>query len=143
MRIAELLDHKGRDVFTVRPDATVLETIEEMADRGVGALVVSVDGRRPDGIVSERDVVRRLATRHAALLEDPVEAIMTTVIYTCRPDDEVDGLRSIMTEHRVRHVPVLEGGELVGIVSIGDVVKSSIDELTKDRDVLVDYISAR
>ncbi len=119
------------------------DAVDRLLEHQIGALVVSENGRTVLGIVSERDIVRRLASRREALLGDTVESIMTPVVHTCGVDDDTDQLRSTMTEYRIRHVPVIEAGVLAGIVSIGDVVKNSIDELTKDRDVLVDYISAR
>ena len=106
----------------------------------VGALVVSADGRSVDGIVSERDVVRALHERGAGLLADPVSSVMTAQVHTCVPTAGVEELARTMTEHRVRHVPVVEDGALVGIVSIGDVVKARLDELEEERAQLVDYI---
>ncbi len=111
-----------------------------LADRGIGALVVSSDGRRIDGIVSERDVARGLHDRGAGLLADPVATVMTAEVHTCTPHASVHDLARTMTDHRVRHVPVVEDGALVGIVSIGDVVKERLDELEEERRQLVDYI---
>lgn len=143
MKISSLLKAKGTAVLTVAPTASVAEAVALLCRHRVGALVVSTDGQRIEGIVSERDVVRRLNDLKGALVDEPVTAIMSGNVYTCAPDDEVDSLMSTMTEHRIRHVPVVEGGMLAGIVSIGDVVKSRIDELEKDRNQLVDYIHAR
>ncbi len=140
MRITSLLRDKGTFVATVRPDATVREVVALLAEHGVGALVVSADGVRVEGIVSERDVVRRLHQRGAALLDDPVAAIMTGEVRTCAPGDDVESLMATMTEHRVRHVPVLVDGALAGIVSIGDVVKARLGELERERQALVDYV---
>jgi CBS domain-containing protein len=106
-------------------------------------LVVSRDGRAVEGIVSERDVARALDSLGGALLDEPVLTIMTSEVRAVSPDDEVEALAVIMTEHRMRHVPVLQGGALVGIVSIGDVVKSRIEELEQDREALFRYIEAR
>jgi CBS domain-containing protein len=111
-----------------------------LAERGIGALVVSSDGRTVEGIVSERDVARGLHERGAALLADPVASVMTAQVHTCPPDASVHSLAQTMTDHRVRHVPVVEDGVLVGIVSIGDVVKARLDELEEERRQLVDYI---
>lgn len=141
MRIREILRHKGSMVATVRPDATVRELLGALAEHNIGAIVVSPDGRTIVGIASERDVVRRMHERGADLLGAPVSEIMTAEVRSCGPDDDVDGLRRTMTEHRIRHVPVLEDGALAGIVSIGDVVKSSIGELEAEREHLVGYIS--
>ena len=142
-RVAALLAAKGSDVGTIGPTATVADMVGELARRGIGALVVSADGARIDGIVSERDVVRRMATYRGDLGTEPVSDIMSTTVYTCAPDDTVDGLMATMTEHRVRHVPVVSDGVLHGIVSIGDVVKSRIDDLERDRRELEEYITAR
>ncbi len=143
MKISSLLKAKGTTVATVAQTASVAEAVALLCRHRIGALVVSTDGRRIEGIVSERDVVRRLNDLKGPLVDEPVTAIMSSNVYTCAPDDEVESLMSTMTEHRIRHVPVVAGGTLAGIVSIGDVVKSRIDELEKDRNQLVDYIHAR
>lgn len=140
MRIRDILRRKGDTVATVRPEATVRELLAVLAEQNIGAAVVSPDGASIAGIVSERDVVRRLHEHGAALLDRPVSEIMTAEVRTCGPGDQVDDLRRAMTEHRFRHVPVVEDGGLTGIVSIGDVVKSAIDELESEREHLVDYI---
>jgi CBS domain-containing protein len=143
VHIATLLSAKGAAVATIAPDATVGSAVAELRSHGIGALVVSRDGEHIDGIVSERDVVRALFDRHGSLLEEPVRSIMTTAVFTCSPDDEIESLMTAMTERRIRHVPVTSDGVLVGIVSIGDVVKHRIGELEKDRKELVEYITAR
>jgi CBS domain-containing protein len=140
MHIRQLLRRKGGDVATIEASASVRTALALLAEHGVGALVVSADGRSVDGIISERDVVRALHQRGAALLADPVSGVMTAQVHTCVPDSGVEELARTMTEHRVRHVPVVEGGALVGIVSIGDVVKARLDELEDERAQLVDYI---
>jgi CBS domain-containing protein len=111
-----------------------------LADHGVGALVVSADGRRIDGILSERDIARGLHERGAELLTQPVSGVMTGEVHTCVPGATVTELAQLMTDQRVRHVPVVDDGALVGIVSIGDVVKARLDELETERRQLVDYI---
>jgi CBS domain-containing protein len=128
-------------VATVKPDATVAEVLEQLADHGVGALVVSTDGTHIEGIVSERDVVRSLHRTGARLLDEPVQTIMTPEVRTCAASDKVDDLMVVMTERRIRHVPVVDGDSLVGIVSIGDVVKSRIGDLEGERNELVAYIT--
>jgi CBS domain-containing protein len=143
MRIQALLRQKGDFVATVRPDASVREALAELARHQIGALVVSLDGRTPLGIVSERDVVRRLDDWGAEVLDRQVSSIMSSSLHTCAPGDEVESLMETMTTHRIRHVPVLRDGQLAGIVSIGDVVKSRVGELEEDRRALVDYINAR
>jgi CBS domain-containing protein len=143
VRISAVLAEKGESVATITGDATVVRAVNELAARRIGALVVSSDGRHIDGIVSERDVVRGLNEHHGSVLDEPVSSIMTSTVFTCSPDDDIESLRPVMTERRIRHVPVVRDGELCGIVSIGDVVKSRIGELEKDRKELVEYISAR
>lgn len=142
MRIFEVLAGKGSAVLTVAPQATVHELLDRLAEHHVGALVVSPEGTTVAGIVSERDVVRRLATDGPGLLSHPVSEIMTTQVRTCTTDDTVEQLMELMTERRFRHVPVVEGGRLLGIVSIGDVVKQRLAELQTERDHLTAYISS-
>ncbi|WP_026361100.1 CBS domain-containing protein [Amycolatopsis nigrescens] len=140
MRIADVLRSKGSQVATIAPEQTVTELLGGLAQHNVGAMVVlGPDGIA--GIVSERDVVRRLQERGAELLGVPVSEIMTTMVASCTPEDSVDQLSVVMTERRIRHVPVLDEGRLAGIVSIGDVVKVRMQELEKSRQQLEDYIS--
>ncbi|WP_228001719.1 CBS domain-containing protein [Nocardia australiensis] len=143
MRIAEILHRKGSDVTTVPPETTVRSLLGTLAEHNIGAVVVSADGATIAGIVSERDVVRSLHARGADLLDTPVSEIMTADVRTCAPGDRVDGLRTTMTEHRVRHLPVVHEGRLIGIVSIGDVVKSAISELATERQHLVEYLQGK
>lgn len=143
MRIEKLLDRKGHAVVTVGPDATVWEALAALDRNGVGALVVSRDGSRPDGIISERDIVRQLHARGAAVLDGPVSDLMVSEVLTTGPADEVESLMAVMTTNRIRHVPVVSDGRLVGIVSIGDVVKQRVDSLQEDNRALHDYINAR
>lgn len=142
MRISDLLRHKGDRVVTIRPERPVTELLEMLSANAVGALVVSVDGHTVDGIVSERDVVRGLHRSGPVLLERPVDEIMSRQVRTCPPQTELDELMRLMTDGRFRHVPVLEGGRLAGIISIGDVVKHRIDELEGERDQLQAYIAS-
>lgn len=143
MRIADLLRHKGSTVATVHGSTTVADLVAALAEHNVGALVVTdgTDGTAIAGIVSERDVVRHLNSTGAVLLSAPVSDIMTTAVVTCAPTDTVDSLAATMTERRIRHMPVVDGDELVGIVSIGDVVKSRIEQLETDREQLQSYIA--
>ena len=142
MRISDVLRTKGSSVATVSPKATVEEVVAALAAHRVGALVVSNDDTRIDGIVSERDIVRALHLRGAAVLTERVTSLMTTDVRTCEPSDDIDSLTLLMTNHRIRHVPVVDAdGRLAGIVSIGDVVKKRIDELETEREALVDYIT--
>ncbi|NUR92295.1 MAG: CBS domain-containing protein [Nonomuraea sp.] len=140
MLIGTILRNKGTEVTTVVPEATVRELLAELAEHNIGAVVVSSDGVTITGIVSERDVVRRLHDRGPAVLDEPVSAIMTAQVRTVGPGDNVEELRQTMTNHRFRHMPVVEDGRLVGIVSIGDVVKSAIEELETEKASLVDYL---
>ncbi|HET6292828.1 MAG TPA: CBS domain-containing protein [Kribbella sp.] len=140
MKINDVLRGKGNQVVTISPQATVTELLALLAEHNVGALVVSSDGSSVDGIVSERDVVRLLnGTPDAG--EVRVSAIMTSEVHTCTPDDLIDNLMRLMTEQRIRHVPVVVDDALAGIVSIGDVVKSRIGELEFEREQLSNYIA--
>ncbi|MEE4023639.1 CBS domain-containing protein [Gordonia sp. PKS22-38] len=139
MRISDILRHKGSDVASVGPDTSMPDLIALMHDRNIGAVVVT-DADRAVGIVSERDVMRGLRNRGAALLDASAGDIMTTTVQFCDPQDTVDSLAETMTERRIRHIPVLEDGRLAGIVSIGDVVKSRITQLEEDRQQLESYI---
>jgi CBS domain-containing protein len=141
MRISDVLRHKGAEVATVRGDATVSELLSRLAQHNVGALVVSDDGTTVAGIVSERDVVRRLHVEGEGLLHHRVRDIMTADVATCEPDHAVDDLMRVMTERRIRHVPVVVDGRLAGLVSIGDVVKSRIGELEDSAHQLENYIT--
>jgi len=140
MRISDVLSSKpSGQVVTIPPDATVRDLLSLLAEHNIGAVVVSGDGRAVDGIVSERDVVRRLH-EDDAVLDGAVSAIMTSDVRTCEPDTPVDDLRVMMTERRIQHVPVVSDGALKGIISIGDVVKSSLDQLQFERDQLDSYV---
>lgn len=141
MRIADLLRHKGSDVASVLPELPVSGLLEDLAGANVGAMVVVDSSGSLVGIVSERDVVRRLTERGAELLQAPVSEIMTTSVVTCTTNESLDSLAAIMTERRIRHMPVVDDGQLVGIVSIGDVVKSRIQQLESDREQLESYIA--
>ncbi|HEX2704731.1 MAG TPA: CBS domain-containing protein [Candidatus Lustribacter sp.] len=140
MRISDVIRGKTPGVVTVRPDDTVTRLLAVLAEHRIGAIVVSEDGSDVAGIVSERDVVRRLDRDGAGILEGPVSAIMTTKVITCEPADSVETLAGVMTDQRIRHVPVLADGSLYAIVSIGDIVKHRMGALKAERDHLVGYI---
>jgi CBS domain-containing protein len=141
MRIKDVIRGKSdAAVVTITPDATVRQLIGILAEHNIGAVIVSSDGSAVDGIVSERDVVRRLGDDDGGLLERRVDSIMTTDVETCTADDAVDDLMQVMTQRRIRHLPVVADGALVGIISIGDVVKSRIGELEFERDQLDSYV---
>lgn len=136
-----ILDRKGRDVVTIEAGATLAEATTRLAERGIGALVVTAEGQPVAGIISERDIVRCIASEGSGCLERPVREFMSTDVRTCTTEDNADELSSVMTERRFRHLPVVEDGELVGIVSIGDVVKSRIDDLEVEKDALEGYVT--
>lgn len=140
MRIGDVLRAKAsREVVTISPDAGVRELIASLAEHNVGALIVSTDGTTVAGIVSERDVVRHLH-HDGTVVNNTVRAIMTENVETCDEDTVLDELMKIMTERRIRHVPVVDGARLVGIISIGDVVKHRIGQLEFERDQLDSYV---
>jgi CBS domain-containing protein len=143
MLVSDVLGGKGAAVATITSDATVGSAVADLVRHRVGALVVSPDGRHIEGIVSERDIVKHMSELHNELLEQLVVSIMSTSVRVCSLGDDVESIMNLMTEQRIRHVPVVEGDELVGIISIGDVVKSRIQELEKDRNELMEYITAR
>ncbi|MCW2629626.1 CBS domain-containing protein [Mycobacterium sp.] len=140
MRIADVLRNKGASVATITPETSVSGLLTELTVHNIGAMVVmSPDGLV--GIVSERDVVRKLHELGADILRRPVSAIMTTLVATCAPSDSVDSLSALMTKNRVRHVPVMDNGRLAGIVSIGDVVKTRMEQLELEQEQLQAYIT--
>ena len=140
MRISEVLQSKPTtEVVTISPDATVRELVALLAEHNVGALIVSSDGTSVDGIVSERDVVRRLNDQDS-ILDTSVSGIMTSVVETAEPDSLLEDLMKTMTDRRIRHVPVISQGKLTGIISIGDVVKHRIGQLEFERDQLDNYL---
>lgn len=141
MRISEVIRRKGAEVVTIRPEVTVTDLLTLLAERNIGAVVVSTDeGRTIAGIVTERDVVRHLNSDGAQVLDEPVAALMTTEVLTCSVEDDLQTLARTMTDKRIRHLPVVEDGELLAIVSIGDIVKNRIDELQAENEQLVDYV---
>jgi CBS domain-containing protein len=144
MNVAGILRAKGTSVVTIRSDATVAELVRGLRDARIGAMVVSDDGRAVDGIVSERDVVRGLAERGVSVLDAKVADVMTRQVVTCAANDSVKQLMSDMTRRRVRHLPVVQDGALIGIVSIGDVVKNRLEEMETEANVLREaYIGGR
>ena len=141
MNVEAILRSKGRAVATIRPDETVGAAVEQLISRNIGALVVSGDGTSVDGIVSERDIVHGLTDRGADLLSLKVAEVMTRNVVTCDLADTVDQLMAEMTNRRIRHFPVVEDGRLCGIVSIGDVVKSRLDEVEYEARSLRSFIA--
>jgi CBS domain-containing protein len=146
MKISQILAAKSTGTITIVPDAKVAELLSLLAEHRIGAVVVSADGVHIDGIVSERDVVRAMAADPDAgttggVRPKPVSAIMTADVRTLGPDDSVDDAMQVMTSSRIRHLPVVDADELVGIVSIGDVVKARLASLEDERAALVDYVT--
>lgn len=141
MNVQSIVDRKGADVATIHGDASLADAAALLRDRNVGALVVSADGVTIVGLVSERDVVRAAAAHGASALGRPVTSVMSAKVRTCRSTDSVQRLMEEMTEHRIRHLPVVDdAGRLCGIVSIGDVVKARLGELEGDNQALADYL---
>lgn len=137
MTVSRILRIKGaQTVFTVKPGATLADAAAELSARRIGAVVVSPDGQRAVGILSERDIVRELGRRGAACLSDPVESVMTSKIIGCARTDRAVDVMQKMTEGRFRHMPVMDGDIMVGFISIGDVVKARLDELSTEKDAL-------
>lgn len=142
MTVAAILKSKGDRVATTRPDATIETVVHRLKLEGIGALVVSEDGRRVAGIISERDIVRGMAEHGETLFAMKASELMTTGVATCEPDTTVNQVMARMTRQRIRHVPVVVDGRLAGIISIGDVVKHRLDEMETEVRVLRDYITA-
>ena len=139
--VSVILGRKGDEVATITPTATLAEAATALTDRGIGALVVSIDGVAVEGVLSERDIVREMARQGPAVLEEPVSMAMTGDVTTCRRDTSTNELIAIMTEERIRHVPVLDDDRLAGIVSIGDIVKWRMDELADEGQRLREYVT--
>ena len=140
MTVARILDEKGRDVFTTQPHRTLREVVELLASKGVGAAVVSDAAHSVLGILSERDVVRVIARNGASALDDPVSRHMTPKVITVSREDTIEHVMQTMTAGRFRHVPVVEDGRLIGIISIGDVVKHRLTEMERESAAMRDYI---
>jgi CBS domain-containing protein len=142
MTVKTILDNKGAEVASIEPTATLGAAVKLLAERRIGALIVLGPDRRVAGIVSERDVVRTLASRGAAALDEPVGQVMTRKVVTCTRADTIASLMEQMTSGKFRHLPVVEQGQLVGIVSIGDVVKHRVQEIEHETAALRDYIQS-
>lgn len=142
MNVATILRNKGNGIETIRPDWSVSQACARLTELGIGALVVSEDGQRVDGIISERDVIRHIARAGAEILDLSIADIMVREVVTCTSEDNIAHLMETMTEHRSRHLPVVENGKLIGLVSIGDVVKHRIRETEHEAEALKAYIAA-
>ncbi|MDJ1007255.1 MAG: CBS domain-containing protein [Paracoccaceae bacterium] len=137
MLVHQILNAKDiGDIFTVPPSTSVAEAVEELSARRIGALIVSEDGSAPLGILSERDIVREIGRRGAGVLSDTVSAMMTSDLVTCAGQDSADDVMKKMTAGRFRHMPVMEGERMIGLISIGDVVKARLSELAMEKDAL-------
>lgn len=141
MNVAAILKQKGSGVFTTTPDTLLLEITKLLAMHGIGCIVVTGPDGKVIGIVSERDVVRGISRAGPKVLQEPVEACMTKAVVTCRKSDTIDRLMAEMTTHRFRHMPVVERGRLIGLVSIGDVVKMRIAEAEMEAAAMREYIA--
>ena len=137
MLVSQILKSKSDDgVVTLPPDSTVAHIAEVLSSRRIGSIVISRDGKKVDGIVSERDVVRELGKRGSACLSDTAESLMTARVATCARGDKADDVLQRMTDGRFRHLPVVEGGHMIGLISIGDVVKARLLELGAEKEAL-------
>jgi CBS domain-containing protein len=143
MRVSAILAHKGREVLTIRPDATLAAAAEELRAHGIGALVVCEPDQPIRGVVSERDIVRRLAEVGSEMLDAPVSSVMTVDVVTCTPHDTTEHLMEVVTTRRIRHVPVVEDDKLAGLVSIGDIVAARVRDLEEEAHLLREYIGTR
>ena len=139
MTVRAILDTKGHQIMSVPPDAAMSEAIKLLSERRIGAVLVMSQGRI-DGILSERDIVRVLGERGAAVLEEPVSAVMTRKVVSCRPNDTVSAIMEMMTLGKFRHLPVIDGERVVGLISIGDVVKWRVQEYENEQEALRTYI---
>jgi CBS domain-containing protein len=142
MSIQSILDHKGSKVITIAPDTKVGTAAHRLRLEQIGAVVITSDDHHIEGILSERDIVHGLIEHGAAVIDLPVSALMSRNVRTCKPDAEIRDVMRLMTLHRIRHVPVAENGVLLGIVSIGDVVKSRLEDMELEANVLRDYAVA-
>lgn len=140
MTVRFLLQRKAGDVVTISPDASLTEAVACLAEHRIGAVVAMSDMGRLEGILSERDLVRILAEKGPDILASPVSSVMTRAVVTCTPDESIPVIMERMTRGRFRHVPVVDGGKLLGIISIGDVVKHRVEEMERESAELRDYI---
>ncbi|GAB4268001.1 MAG: CBS domain-containing protein [Pararhodobacter sp.] len=140
MIVSQILKTKADGVVTVAPGTSLREAVDLLSTRRIGAVVVSSDGKAVKGILSERDVVRELGRAGPACLDQPVEKVMTRAVLGCAPSDSADSVLETMTARRFRHMPVMDGGQMVGIISIGDVVAARLSELQMERDALTGMI---
>lgn len=141
MNVSKILESKGADIISVSVGSTVLEVSKLLGERRIGAVPV-MDGKRLAGIISERDVMRGLAIRGGGVLADGVDSLMTKSVFTCGPDATIQDLMTMMTDRRIRHIPVMDGEQIIGMISIGDVVKERMQETEKEAEALKEYIAS-
>jgi CBS domain-containing protein len=139
MTVRAILDNKGHDVLSVEPEAKLASAVKLLCERKIGA-VLAMKAGRIEGILSERDIVRALGERGAAVLDEPISAVMTRKVVSCKQSDTVSSIMEMMTHGKFRHLPVLDGERLVGLISIGDVVKSRVQEYEREQEALREYI---
>ena len=140
MHVAAVLKRKGSDIVSIRPGDPIAAVTRMLAERRIGAALV-VDGGAPVGILSERDIVRGVAKQGGGVLQQPVSTLMTRDLVTCRPDDTVAHVMAVMSERRIRHLPVMDGGRLIGLISIGDAVKARLDDAELEVESLRTYVA--
>lgn len=140
MNVAKILEHKGHDIISLDAGCSVLEVAKLLGTRRIGAIPILSDGAIV-GIISERDIMRGLAIKGGAVLTDKVDTLMTKSVFTCSMTDTVQHLMTIMTDRRIRHIPVMDGDKLVAMISIGDIVKERMQEAEQEADALKEYIS--
>jgi len=141
MNVSKILETKGSEIISVNTGCTVLDVAKLLGERRIGAVPV-MDDDKLAGIMSERDIMRGLAIRGGGVLADEVDSLMTKSVFTCSADDSVQHLMTMMTERRIRHIPVIEAGKLIGMISIGDVVKERMQETEQEAAALKDYIAS-
>lgn len=142
MQVSAILAEKGHDVATANPDTPMMSIIEDLAEKNIGAIIITNDHRHVVGIISERDIVRALAQNGASVFDQPVSSFMTQSVVTCSEHESTHDLMSKMTAGRFRHVPVVADLRLVGVISIGDIVKARIAEVQREAEALRDYIAS-
>lgn len=141
MTAGRILKSKGGAVITIKPEAKISEALAVLSEKNIGAIIASADGTSVDGIISERDIVRAMHRRGPKVFDLAVLDLMTREVRTCSSTDPARGMLTIMTERRIRHLPVVDGGKLIGLVSIGDAVKIRLDDLVAETEAMRDYIA--
>lgn len=140
MNVSKILEHKGSEIISLDVGCSVLDVAKLLGTRRIGAIPV-MEGKELAGIISERDVMRGLAIKGGEVLSDKVETLMTKSVFTCSKTDTVQQLMTVMTERRIRHIPVMDEGKLIAMISIGDIVKERMQEAEQEADALKEYIS--